>query len=166
LLRSGPYAVSLADVEAAPSGLDFGPPAEGRLPERLRTPDKTVACADPECLEALAALEVPETSAGHDGALLLIGRRHLRTNNSWLANSRRMTKGPNRCTLMIHPDDATARGIADGETATVRSRAGSIALPAEVTEDIMPGTVSIPHGWGHGLPGIAMQTAKPTPASA
>ncbi|GAO53749.1 molybdopterin oxidoreductase family protein [Novosphingobium sp. MD-1] len=160
LLRSGPYAVSLADVEAAPSGLDFGPPAEGRLPERLRTPHKTVACADPECLEALAALEVPETSAGHDGALLLIGRRHLRTNNSWLANSRRMTKGPNRCTLMIHPDDATARGIADGETATVRSRAGSIALPAEVTEDIMPGTVSIPHGWGHGLPGIAMQTAK------
>jgi anaerobic selenocysteine-containing dehydrogenase len=151
--------VSLAEVEAAPSGLDFGAPKTGVLPDRLRSDDQTVACAVPSFMEALAALEVPQVEP-RDGKLTLIGRRHLRTNNSWLANSRRMTKGPNRCTLMIHPDDAGPLGIEHGAQATVRSVSGAITLPAEVTDDMIPGTVSIPHGWGHDLPGVAMRVAK------
>lgn len=157
MLQGGPYKVSLAEVEAATSGLDFGPPKTGVLPERLRSDDQTINCAIPEFMDALAVLEVPAES---NGKLTLIGRRHLRTNNSWLANSHRLTKGPNRCTLMIHPDDAAAAGLADGDMARVRSSSGEISIPAEVTDDMMPGTVSIPHGWGHDLPGMAMQVAK------
>lgn len=157
LLRNGPYKVSLAEVEAAPSGLDFGPPKTGVLPERLRSDDQTVTCAVPAFMDALAAIEV---EAPDTGKLTLIGRRHLRTNNSWLANSHRLTKGPNRCTLMIHPHDAAPLGLEDGDLATVRSSSGEVIIPAEVTDDMMPGTVSIPHGWGHDLPGMAMQVAR------
>ncbi|MFM9937754.1 MAG: molybdopterin oxidoreductase family protein [Novosphingobium sp.] len=159
LLRSGPYKVSLAEVEAAPSGLDFGAPRTGVLPERLRSDDQTVACAVPSFMDVLAALEVPQVEP-REGKFTLIGRRHIRTNNSWLANSRRLTKGPNRCTLMIHPDDAGPLGIEHGGQATVRSSSGAITLPAEVTDDMIPGTVSIPHGWGHDLPGVAMRVAR------
>ena len=158
-LRTGPYAVSLAEVEAAPSGLDFGAPKAGVLPERLRSDDQTVTCAVPSFIEALTALEAPQMQA-REGKLTLIGRRHVRTNNSWLANSHRMTKGPERCTMMIHPDDAALLGIEDGAHATVRSSSGAITLPAEVTDDMMPGTISIPHGWGHDLPGVAMRVAR------
>lgn len=157
LLKNGPYKVSLAEVEAAPSGLDFGPPKTGVLPERLRSNDQTIHCAVPAFMDALAAVEMP---AECSGKLTLIGRRHLRTNNSWLANSHRLTKGPNRCTMMIHPDDAAALGLADGDMAVVRSASGEVTIPAEVTDDMMPGTVSIPHGWGHDLPGMAMQVAR------
>ena len=159
MLRSGPYKVSLAEVEAAPSGLDFGAPKTGVLPERLRSEGQQIACAVPQFMDALAALEVPQAEP-RDGKFTLIGRRHLRTNNSWLANSRRLTKGPNRCTLMIHPDDAGPLGIEHGAQATVRSASGAITLPAELTDDMMPGTVSIPHGWGHDLPGVAMRVAR------
>ena len=155
LLRGGEYGISLADLEASPSGLDFGPPQAGRLPERLRTADQAIDCASPAMLEALAGLVIP---AREDG-LFLIGRRHLRTNNSWLANSRRLVKGPNRCTLMIHPEDAQSRGLLHGGQAAVSSPSGTVVLPVEVTDDMMPGTVSIPHGWGHGLPGVAMGVA-------
>lgn len=157
MLQGGPYKVSLAEVEAAPSGLDFGAPKTGVLPERLRSDDQTINCAIPAFMDALAELEVPSESAGK---LTLIGRRHLRTNNSWLANSHRLTKGPNRCTLMIHPDDAAPLGLADGDLAVVRSSSGEVTIPAEVTDDMMPGTVSIPHGWGHDLPGMSMQVAR------
>jgi anaerobic selenocysteine-containing dehydrogenase len=159
LLRTGPYGVSLAEVEAAPSGLDFGPPKTGVLPGRLRSEDQTVGCAVPSFMEALAAIEEPQAKAD-EGKLTLIGRRHVRTNNSWLANSHRLTKGPERCTLMIHPDDARLLGIEHGAQATVRSASGAVTLPAEVTDDMMPGTVSIPHGWGHDLPGVAMRVAR------
>ncbi len=159
LLRAGPYAVSLAEVEAAPSGLDFGPPKAGVLPQRLRSDDHTVTCAVPSFIEALAAIEVPQAQP-REGKLTLIGRRHVRTNNSWLANSHRLTKGPDRCTMMIHPEDAALLGIEDGALATVRSVSGAVTLRAEVTDDMMPGTVSIPHGWGHDLPGMAMAVAR------
>jgi anaerobic selenocysteine-containing dehydrogenase len=162
LLQRGPYGVSLAEVEAAPSGFDFGPLAAGQLPGRLATPDKLVDCAPEEFVAALGALRaVPPEPLGD--RLHLIGRRHVRSNNSWLVNSRRLTKGPERCTLLIHPDDAAARGLADGAQAEVRSRAGAVRLKAEVTEAMMPGTVSIPHGWGHGLPGIGMSVAAERP---
>lgn len=161
LLQAGPYGVSLADVEAQPAGMDFGPPATGVLPGRLQTADRTIACDVAEFVEALGRLELI-ASSDHTG-LRLIGRRHLRTNNSWLANSRRLTKGPDRCTVMIHPADAELRGVKDGAMVTVSSPSGAIRIAAEVSEEIMPGTVSIPHGWGHGLPGVAMSTAAQRP---
>lgn len=159
LLRAGPYGVSLAELESHPAGMDFGPVEAARLPERLQTPGKTVECAPDSLLAALAALDKPAPRED-DGTLRLIGRRHIRTNNSWLANSARLVKGPPRCTLLIHPDDAALRGISDGAVAEVRSTAGSVTLPAEVSDEMMPGTVSIPHGWGHGLPGIGMAVAR------
>ena len=161
LLRAGPYGLTLEQVEAQPSGIDLGPLTVGQLPQRLCTPDKTVACDVEEFMQALEALTLPEEAPV--GGLRLIGRRHLRTNNSWLANSKRLIKGPDRCTVMIHPDDAIGRGIADGATVTVRTATGSIALCAEVTDDMMPGTVSIPHGWGHNRPGVAMSNALGRP---
>ena len=95
-----------------------------------------------------------------DGTLLLIGRRHLRSNNSWLHNSHRLVKGKPRCTLQIHPDDAARLDLADGADAKVASRTGAVVVPVEVTDGIRPGVVSIPHGWGHSLDGIEMAVAR------
>lgn len=159
LLQAGPYGVSLAEVERHVSGIDFGPPKAGRLPERLQTPDKIIICAPDDFMQALAAVQMP-TQAGQDGTLHLIGRRNVRTNNSWLANSPRLVKGPPRCTLLIHPHDADPRGLIDGGVAEVRSPTGSVRLTVEISDEMMPGTVSIPHGWGHGLAGIGMTVAK------
>ena len=98
-----------------------------------------------------------------DGALRLIGRRHVRQNNSWLHNSKRLLKGPDRCTLMIHPDDAAARGLEEGDHATVTSRVNSVEIPIEITDDVMPGVVSIPHGFGHGRDGVQLSVAGEKP---
>lgn len=162
LLQTGPYALTLQQVEATPSGIDLGPPPTDQLPARLRSASKSVACAIPEFMVCLEELEIPENDDSVS-SLRLIGRRHLRTNNSWLANSHRLIKGPDRCTVMINPADAERRGIADGATVKVRSSAGEISLSAELTEDMMLGTVSIPHGWGHALPGVAMANALGKP---
>ena len=159
MLKSGPYKTSLAALEAAPSGLDFGAPEPGRLPERLHTPDKTINLAPADFVADFARLASDMQSAP-DARLKLIGRRHVRSNNTWLHNSPRLVKGKDRCTLLIHPDDARARNLGDGALAEVSSRAGAVRLKVEVTDDMMPGTVSIPHGWGHGLAGIAMSTAS------
>ncbi len=91
--------------------------------------------------------------------MLLIGRRDLRSNNSWMHNLHVLTKGKERCTLHMHPNDAARLALADGEAAHVTSRAGTVDIPIEVTEAIMPGVVSIPHGWGHNLPGTKLHIA-------
>jgi len=91
---------------------------------------------------------------------LLVGRRDLRSNNSWMHNLHVLTKGKDRCTLHIHPVDATRLNLMDGETATVTSKSGSVEVPVEITDAIMPGVVSIPHGWGHNLPGTRMRVAS------
>jgi anaerobic selenocysteine-containing dehydrogenase len=96
-------------------------------------------------------------------SLRLIGRRHVRQNNSWLHNSKRLLKGPDRCTLMIHPDDASARGLADGDMASITSRVNSVDIPVEITDDVMPGVVSIPHGFGHGRKGVGLSVAREKP---
>ena len=159
MLKAGPYGVSLEEVESHPSGMDFGELQAGRFPERLRTPDKMIDCAPEEFLADLKRLaETLESPRDH--RLKLIGRRHVRSNNSWLLNSARLVKGKVRCTLMIHPDDARARNLGDGSLAEVSSRSGSVRLSVEVTDDMMPGTVSIPHGWGHNLPGVKMGVAQ------
>ena len=95
-----------------------------------------------------------------NGEFLLIGRRHLRSNNSWMHNSHRLVKGPRRCTLFLHPNDARKIGLKEGDRASVKSRVGEVEIPVELTEEIMEGVVSIPHGWGHNRQGIQMQVAE------
>ncbi|MEZ4448998.1 MAG: molybdopterin dinucleotide binding domain-containing protein [Nannocystaceae bacterium] len=160
-LRASGRGLTLAEVEAAPDGVDLGPLAP-RLPDRLQTADKKIHAAPPACLAELgrfAAELERRREPDPPGTLRLIGRRHLRSNNSWLHNSERLVKGPQRCTLLIHPEDAAAAGIADGDLVEVRSSVGAVELPAEVSDDIMPGTVSIPHGWGHDRPGVRLTVA-------
>jgi anaerobic selenocysteine-containing dehydrogenase len=95
--------------------------------------------------------------------MVLIGRRQLRSNNSWMHNIEPLVKGKDRCTAWVHPDDAARLGLADGAPARVRSRAGEVEVPVEVTDAIMPGVVSIPHGWGHGVAGTRMAVAAAHP---
>jgi anaerobic selenocysteine-containing dehydrogenase len=158
----GRLGLTLATLKAHPHGLDLGP-LERRLPGRLFTPDKRIRLVPEIYLAEVdrlrAGVAAPEATTGPD-ELILIGRRHLRSNNSWMHNSARLVKGKPRCTLMIHPRDAARRGLADGDGAAVSSRVGVIALPVEVTEGIMPGVVSIPHGWGHDRDGTGWHTAR------
>jgi anaerobic selenocysteine-containing dehydrogenase len=94
-----------------------------------------------------------------DGGMVLIGRRHLRSNNSWMHNVEPLVRGKDRCTALVHPDDAARLGLADGEVARVRSRAGELEVPVEVSDEMMPGVVSIPHGWGHAVEGVRLGVA-------
>ena len=157
LLRAGPYDLTLADVEAAPHGIDLGP-LEPRLPEVLRTPSGRIELA-PEPVVA----DVPRLRAAMgehvNGGMVLVGRRDLRSNNSWMHNLPLLVSGPERCTAWIHPDDAARFGIELGEPVRVTSRAGSVEIPAEITVDVMPGVLSIPHGWGHAGAGVQMRVA-------
>jgi anaerobic selenocysteine-containing dehydrogenase len=156
-LRAGPYDLTLADLEAAPHGIDLGP-LRPRVPEILRTPSGKVELA-PEALVADVARLHEALAEPVNGGMVLVGRRDLRSNNSWMHNLPKLVRGKVRCTAHVHPGDAQRLGLADGEDAVVRSRTGAIVVPVEVTEDVMPGVVSIPHGWGHDLPGVALGVA-------
>ena len=105
-------------------------------------------------LKSLKMEAVPENE------LVLIGRRLLRSNNSWMHNSQRLVKGPQKCTLLIHPSDASTRSIADRQEVEVTSRVGKVKIQAEVSYEIMPGVVSIPHGWGHNRKGTQWKVAE------
>ena len=94
-----------------------------------------------------------------DRGLVLVGRRHLRSNNSWMHNIRVLVKGKPRCTLHVHPDDAANLGLQDGGAASIKSRVGAVVAPVEVTASIRQGVVSLPHGWGHGMPGTKLGVA-------
>jgi anaerobic selenocysteine-containing dehydrogenase len=157
-LRAGPHRLSLAKLKAAPHGLDLGP-LEPRLPKRLDTADGKVHLAPRVFLDDLGRLEAKAQPKG----LVMIGRRDLRSNNSWMHNSERLVKGPTRCTLLVHPDDAAARGLTDGALARVTSTTGAIELPVETTDTMMPGVVSVPHGWGHGRAGVKLSVAAKAP---
>jgi anaerobic selenocysteine-containing dehydrogenase len=166
MLRTGPYGdgfgadpggLTLDVLLGRPHGVDLGP-LEPRLPEVLRTPSGMVELA-PEPIVAdvarlRAALDAPA------GGMVLIGRRDLRSNNSWMHNVEVLVKGKPRCTLHVHPDDADRLGLVDGGSAEVTSRTGKVGVPVEVTDAIRPGVVSIPHGWGHDLPGVQMAVAR------
>ena len=156
-LRGGPYRVTLAELEAAPHGIDFGE-LEPRMPEVLRTPTGVIELA-PEALVGDVARLHAALAEPVNGAMTLVGRRELRSNNSWMHNLPTLVRGKQRCTALVHPDDASRLGLVDGEEAVVRSRAGEIVVPVEVTDDVMPGVVSIPHGWGHDLPGVSLSVA-------
>jgi anaerobic selenocysteine-containing dehydrogenase len=179
MLRTGPHGdrfrgllpgssgLSLKRLRDAPHGIDLGP-LEPCLPDRLFTRDRRIALApdplvaDVERLEARWLRASPSPTADE---LHLIGRRDLRSNNSWMHNCHRLVKGPARCTLQMHPDDAERRGLAGGQAVVVRSRAGKVEVPLEVSDEVMPGVVSLPHGWGHARPGIAMRVAEAHPGA-
>jgi len=134
-----------------PHGIDLGS-LQSCLPERLYTPKKRIKLAPSTFLKDMSRLrkraEVLNTEQ-NPNELLLIGRRHVRSNNSWLHNSHRLVKGKNRCTMMIHPEDAVRLNLSNGEIAKVTSRVGKVEIETEVTKEIMEGVISIPHGWGH-----------------
>jgi anaerobic selenocysteine-containing dehydrogenase len=157
--------LTLKHLEQSPHGIDLGALVP-TLPGRLCTPDHKIALApallvsDAERLDA--KLAAPQASPA---TLSLIGRRELRSKNSWLHNSPRLVKGPVRCTVQMHSQDARVRGLVDGAQVTVSSRAGSIELPLEITDSLMPGVVSVPHGWGHARAGVMLRVANAHPGA-
>jgi len=101
-----------------------------------------------------------DVSYESNGHLLLIGRRQLRSNNSWMHNSERLLRGKTQCTILVHPTDAAQRNLSAGQMVSVRSRVGAVAVPIEISEEMMPGVVSIPHGWGHARQGVELAVAQ------
>ena len=167
MLRTGPYGdgfgsnpggLSLSVLEENPHGVDLGP-LQPRLPEVLRTPSGKVELAPPMIVEDVQNRLAPSLTRRVNGELVLVGRRDLRSNNSWMHNLEILVKGKPRCTLQIHPDDATRLGLGDADVARVKSRVGSLEIPVEITDGIMSGVVSIPHGWGHSADGADMEVA-------
>jgi anaerobic selenocysteine-containing dehydrogenase len=152
-----PDGLTLATLEANPHGVDLGP-HRPRVPEVLRTPSGKIELAPEQIVADVPRLEAA-LARERNGGMLLIGRRQLRSNNSWMHNLDSLVKGKDRCTMHVHPDDAERLGLADGSAARVTSNAGSVEAPVEVTDAVMRGVVSIPHGWGHAAPGARMTVA-------
>jgi anaerobic selenocysteine-containing dehydrogenase len=160
LLRVGPHRLTLAALGRSPHGLDLGPLEPGRFPTRIATPDRMADVAPDDLLrEARARLPV-EADRETPGELVLIGRRQLRDNNSWMHNADRLMKGRPRCTLLVHPTDAASRHLANGDLARVGSEVGTIVVPVEITDAILPGVISLPHGWGHDRDGTRLSVAR------
>jgi len=160
LLRTGSAKLSVAKLKKNPAGIDLGPLEPG-LPERLQTKDKRIQLAPPAVLADLPRLESAVPPA--DDELLLIGRRHKQDCNSWMHNSERLTRGRPRHQLFMHPLDLSDRGLTDGSVVTVASRVGKVAVEVQANEDMMRGVVSLPHGYGHALPGTQMEQAATVP---
>lgn len=168
LLRIGPARVSVKKLARTPGGIDLGP-LEPRLPARLQTPEQRIDLTAPVAMEAVAEL-ADHLDIGPvrlaDGELLLIGRRHQRDNNSWLHNAPRLTKGRPRHQLLAHPDDLKARGLHDGQLVRVRSAAGEVTVAVAASDDLMPGVVSLPHGYGQGArQGVRLRNAVELPGA-
>ncbi len=170
LLRLGPYGdgfgrepggLTLARVQAEPHGIDLGPLAP-RLPEVIGTESGAIELA-PEPIAADLARLRDAIARPRNGELLLIGRRNVRWSNSFMHNLPALVKGRDRCTLQVSADDAARLGLASGGAARVTSRVGSVVAPVEVTDDLMPGVVSLPHGWGHDAPGARLRVANARP---
>ena len=166
MLRTGPYGdgfgrdpdgLTLAALEAAPHGIDLGP-LKPRLPDALRTESGKIELAPEQIVADVDRLRASLHGGRSDG-LVLIGRRQLRSNNSWMHNLPVLVKGKPRCTLHVHPHDAERYELLDGEIAELRSRTGTVTAQVEVTDAVMPGVVSLPHGWGHDVPGTAQRVA-------
>jgi anaerobic selenocysteine-containing dehydrogenase len=151
--------LTLKKLKEHPHGLDLGP-LQPSFPARLCTEGKRIALVPAEYVGDLTRARQRLEEGLDPDSLLLIGRRHVRSNNSWLHNSHRLVKGKTRCTVMIHPDDAARLHIDDGAAVRVASGVGVIELPAEITTDIMPGVVSVPHGFGHHRSGTQLGVAS------
>ncbi|HQF02403.1 MAG TPA: molybdopterin-dependent oxidoreductase [Phycicoccus sp.] len=166
LLRVGPVRGGVKKVAKTPGGVDLGA-LQSQLPERLQTPNKRIHLAPDVLMDAVTEL-ADHVDVGpitlRDNELLLIGRRHQRDNNSWMHNAPRLTKGRPRHHLLAHPDDLAERGIVDGSFVRVRSASGAVEVEVSASEDMMPGVVSLPHGYGHGLKdGVRMRFAVQLP---
>lgn len=168
-LRQGPHGaglmpfskgLTLKRLKASPHGVDLGPLVPV-MPDRLQTADGKIQLAPKVFRGDLPRLAEARTRTVRSaGSLALIGRRDLRTNNSWMHNSHRLVKGKPRCTLMIHPDDARMRGLEDGQSVRITSRVGAVDAPVEISDEVMSGVVSLPHGWGHDRKGIRLRVAS------
>jgi anaerobic selenocysteine-containing dehydrogenase len=163
-LRYGAYGrsgLSLDKLREHPHGIDLGE-LQPRLPTALRTENQRINLAAPLFLADLARARrvLATASVAAPDQLLLISRRELRSNNSWMHNLPRLIKGRNRCTLQMNPADAAARQLTDGQPVRVRSRVGTIELPVEITSSLMPGVASMPHGYGHTRPGTRLAVAQ------
>ncbi len=162
-LKSGPYGehtdwqLSIDKLKAHPSGIDLGP-LEPSCPERLQTPNQRIQLAIPEVLADIERF-VKDTDVAGDH-YRLIGRRHVRDNNSWMHNHHRLMKGKPRCQLLMHPDDVAKEGWQSGMVVTIESRVGAIDAELAVSDEMMPGVVSLPHGYGHGLAGTRGEVAS------
>jgi anaerobic selenocysteine-containing dehydrogenase len=168
-LRTGPFGdhygknpdgLTLEKLKAQPNGINFGPMVP-RVPEVLGTADGKIRLAPQYLLDDLPRLAQRLDRGPVE--LVLVSRRHLRSNNSWLHNVGPLMKGRDRCTLQMHTDDASKRGVTSGDLVEVASASGRIEVPVEVIDAIMPGVVSMPHGWGHGKPGTRMAIANESP---
>jgi anaerobic selenocysteine-containing dehydrogenase len=149
LLRIGPYGLSLKALRRSPHGLDLGPLQPGCLATQLETGDRYIDIA-PASFVWEARTQLPANADRGPGSdLVLIGRRQVLSNNSWMHNLQRSMRGPDRFTLQVHPDDAGSRGLCSGDRARLESSSGAITVPIDVTTAIMRGVVSLPHGWGH-----------------
>lgn len=162
-LRSGPYGehtewqLSIDKLKAHPSGIDLGA-LEPSCPERLQTPNQRIQLAIPEVLADIERF-VQDTDVAGDH-YRLIGRRHVRDNNSWMHNHHRLMKGKPRCQLLMHPDDVAKEGWQSGMVVTIESRVGAIDAELAASDEMMPGVVSLPHGYGHGLAGTRGEVAS------
>ncbi|MGZ6752799.1 MAG: molybdopterin-dependent oxidoreductase [Nocardioides sp.] len=156
--------VSMRQLRAHPEGVDLGP-LRPTLPGRLQTRDKRIDLAPPLVTGDLDRLRASLAAADLPGEdeLLLIGRRHQQDNNSWMHNTARLTRGRPRHQLLMHPDDLAARDIAAGTSVTVTSRVGSVVVEVAASEDMMPGVVSLPHGYGHQVDGTRLGHASKVP---
>jgi len=156
-LSQGPYGLSLDKLEAAEHGVDLGPLLP-RIPEILRTASGRIELCPAPIAAALAELRAPEPVPAN--SFVVVGRRHVRTNNSWMHNVPALVKGKPLCTIQVNALDAERLGLVPGGRARVTSRVGEVELPVEITDEIAPGVVSIPHGFGHDLPGVEMSVAR------
>ncbi len=167
MVRTGPYGdgfgtnpdgLTMDVLSEHPHGIDLGALEPGRVPDLLRTPSGKI-----EVVPDLIRTDLDRLAASLDrdwaDSIVLVGRRHVRSNNSWMHNLQILMKGRNRCTMQINPLDAERLGINDGEAATVSSRVGQVMIDAEVTEGIRPGVISIPHGFGQNMPGVKLRVA-------
>ena len=169
-LRIGPHGprpwkragVTLSRLRRSTHGVDLGA-LVSRFPERLATPNRRIALVPDAFAADVARLERELARPVDDGGLVLIGRRQLRTNNSWLHNSPRMAKGRDRCSLLMHPKDAASRGLVHGQRVVLTSRTGSIEVPLQLIDRMRRGVVSLPHGFGHDRDGMALRVASVQP---
>jgi anaerobic selenocysteine-containing dehydrogenase len=132
-----------------------------RIPEALRTPSGKIELAPPMLIDDLARVAADLAAPAAD--LVIVGRRQLRSNNSWMHNLPVLAKGTYRCTALVHPLDAARLGLADGGMAQLRNGARRIEVQVEVSDEMMPGVVSLPHGWGHDLAGTRLGVAAERP---
>jgi anaerobic selenocysteine-containing dehydrogenase len=159
-----PEGLSLEKLRRHPHGLDFGP-LSAELPNVLRTPDRLIDLAPSRIVADFPRLEAALAEMEHHPGLLLIGRRNPRSKNAWMHNIRLLNKGKIDCTLLVNPEDAARYGLMTGSKTRLRSHIATIEVSVEVSDEVMPGVVSLPHGWGHDLPDTRQRIANARPGA-